>query len=423
MKHIIIWLVFVLMSFATLAFGETKEDANALQAEEPQKVEEPQEVEEAKKVGYDGGFFIRNAKNTFQFTVNGRVQPRVYFQKTNGQSGDWSFGIRRVRLDFDAMIVKKANFHIALQHSTSSANFSIMNIIGATASYSFHKSFTLTMGTVGLPLSMIGCTSSLGYHLLEPPVVLTQQDGGSISPTRSAFGNPDGLGILINGSVKKFFYEASVVNGAAATTLADAANNIEGSGGTESNYDFNFNRRVSVGARIGVNILDPVSGSQMDLPYSEKVKLTMSAGGTYQGARQDPNNAVEISRIITGSTGIGLRYRGFSITTEVFGRRMSLDNPGNTTWFSMSMDDFGYYVDTGYFVLRDKLELAVAAGQIFREGQNNDSYQFGGGINWYVVPTFLKWQLSYTATGDFDEVAGTKRDVTHFVGTQFSASF
>jgi len=348
--------------------------------------------------GYEGGFFIQSPSTDYKFTLNGRFQPKIYYEKTRDNPSNFSFAVRRARVDFGFTIAKNGFASFSLQHSTDSANFQTMNITGAVAGWSVAPEFTITAGMVGMPLSIIGARGSLGFLLLETPITQTQKDtsASTLTPIRSSFGNPSGLGIEFTGTIKKFFYDLSVVNGAAATTLQTAT--TTGAGGEESDYDLNFNKRVSAGARLAYNIFDPAGSLEMDFPYSEKAKWTISVGGNYQGKRQDPYSAAVVKYILTGSIGTSFKWRGFAINAEAYGRKTKLDSPGTATYYETIMDDFGYYVDGGYYFIPNKLEIALSGSQIIREGPTNNSYQLGGGLNWYIVDNNIKLQLVYTLT-------------------------
>lgn len=411
MKKAFMLLIVVLMTVAGIApaFAEGE-------PESPSSLDNP-------VAGYKGGIFIQNPDKSFVFKINGRLQPRIYFKKVTGSTSTYSFMIRRANVAFTANVYEKASFTFTLQHSTSSAQFESVNILGATAAYEFMPEFVVMAGMVGLPLSLSGTMSSKSFLTLDAPLILSQQDGGTLTPIRGEFGNPDGLGLNLSGQIWKFGYEFAVINGATNVTGAGTATPV--GSGVESNYALNFRKRVSAGARLSFDVLDSaITGSETDLPYSEKPKLTFNIGGNYQGKRTDPTTAAEVKRILTGTFGGAFRWRGFAATGEVFGRRMSLTSLGTSTLGSLEMDDFGYYLDAGYFVLPDKLEVAALGSQIFREGPHNDSYQFGGGVNWYPKGSQnLKLQLHYRLTGRFDDVldAGTAKE--NYIGLQGQVAF
>jgi len=355
----------------------------------------------AQNVGYDGGFLLQNDDGSFKLKVNGLVQPKYFFVKQSSGVVDpdnppnflptkqSSFSVRRAEIKFTTIINEKLHFRFKIKHATNSANFSGVNASGVTLSYSFMPEFTMTAGMVGLPLDIMGDTSAAWLLMNEPPITSTQTDGvNRITPLRSSFGAPDGLGLNFSGEISKFFYALSVVNGA------------------ESNYTFNPNMRISAGTRLGVNILDPVPGSQTDFECSSKPKLATSVGFNYSSKRIDPNTGANISYIMTSSVGVALRWGGFSLNTEGYWRRTKLTSIGTALWARPVMDDIGYYASVGYYLIPQTLEMALQGGQIIREGPDNNSHEVTGGLNWYIFDNNLKMQFNFTWSEDFDDIFG-----------------
>jgi len=373
------------------------------------------------EAGYNNGFYIANDDNTFKFKINGRIQPKYEFTKQGSTVRDPSdptnltflpekvstFSIRRAYVKFTATIHDKLTARVGLLHSTNSANFSTVNATGATVSYAVMPEFIITAGMVGLPLDFITDTSSKWLVMPDWPITSTQDDGvQQITPLRSSFGAPDGLGLNFAGDISKFFYSLSIVNGA------------------ESNYAFNTNMRISAGARFGYNILGNANdGSQTDFQCSPDPRLSMSLGGNYSSKRTDPNTGANIKYGLTGSMGIALRWAGFALTTEAYFRRTRITAPGTAIWSRPRLDDFGYYATVGYYVIPKTLELAATGGQIFRQGPDNNSYQFGGGINWYIFDNNFKLQGAFTWNEDFDDVLGLENNNIYRGTLQLSAFF
>jgi len=371
----------------------------------------------AQNTGYDGGFFIKNDEGSFKLKFVGRIQPKFeYIWKTVPTPQDvangWnknrlSFSIRRAELGFAATIEENLTVSAVFKHSTNSTNFSAVNIGSAVGTYVVMPEFVVTVGMVGLPLSMMSEVSSRWFLLPEPPITELQDDGiANFTIARASFSTPDGLGVNFAGDISKFFYSASVINGA------------------ESNYAFNPNRRISAGLRVGMNILDPVPGSMTDFECSSEPKLTVSAGTDYQAKRIDPNTGAEIGYMWTSSMGVGLRWAGFAFTTEGYFRRTKVNNPGTAVFARPHLDDFGYYAAAGYYVIPKKLEIAGQAAQIFRQGPDNNANSFGGGINYYAYGNNLKLQLAYTWTMDYDDYWGAGADNhIHNIALMASAMF
>jgi len=359
--------------------------------------------------GYDGGFFISSDDDNFMLKLTGRVQMKFFFEDQSGQQSQLSFSVRRAQINFFSSFYDIVSTGFTIKHALTNVgtqNFANANIGGAFASIEIIPQFVVTVGMVGLPLDMMSETSSAWYLLPEAPITNTQDDGiTNLTPLRPSFGVPDGLGVNFSGGYWKWYYSLSVVNGA------------------ESNYVINPDRKMSFGFRTGINILDPVPGKMTDFDCSETPKLTVNLGTMYQGKRTDPNTNAAIKYLWTSTLGVGLRWGGFAFTTEGYYRRTKITNVGTAVWARPNLTDIGYYAAAGYYILPKKLEVAAQAGQIIRQGPDNDSWQFGGGFNYYIFENNLKLQLAYTLTTDFDDVTGTRSNKIHNASMMLSALF
>ncbi|MFH1874672.1 MAG: hypothetical protein ABH859_05750 [Pseudomonadota bacterium] len=364
--------------------------------------------------GYDGGFYIKNSEDTFKLKINGRIQPEFFFTKqTIAPTKQASFGLRRAETSFTATIREKLSFGVGFKHATNSQDFSGVNITGGTMSYEFVPEFTITAGMVGLPLSMMADMSSKWFLLTRSPITDVQDDGvEDFTIPRLSFSVPDGLGLNFSGSRWKFYYSLSVVNGA------------------ESNYTWNTNNRFSFGARVGFNILGSVGGSMTDFACSDAPNLAVSLGSMYQAKRNyfvganNTTNPTQIGYLWTSSAGIALRWGGFSLTTEGYWRRTKINAQGAAVWWRPKLDDIGYYAAVGYYIVPKTFEVALQAGQIIREGPDNNSHSFGGGLNWYIFDNNLKMQLSYIWTEDYDDIWGAANsNHIHNIMLMTSAAF
>ncbi len=363
----------------------------------------------AQNVGYDNGFYIKNDEETFKLTFTGRVQSKLFYEKQTTQPAQLSWSIRRAQLDVKSYFHDIVYVGFTLKHALTNVgtqNFATANVGGAVISVEIIPELVVTMGMVGLPLDMMSETSSKWYLLPEAPITNTQDDGiTNLTPLRPSFGVPDGLGLNFSGGYWKWYYSLSVV------------------GGNESNYVINPDRKVSFGFRTGFNILDPVPGSMSDFECSSAPKLTVNLGTMYQGKRTDPNTNASIKYLWTSSLGVGFRWGGFSLNTEGYYRKTRITNVGTAVWARPNLTDIGYYASAGYYILPKKFEVAGQAGQIIRQGPDNNSWQFGGGVNYYIFDNNLKLQAAYTITTDFDDVLGTRSNHIHNVTLMASAMF
>ena len=360
-------------------------------------------------VGYDGGFYIADDEDNFKLKFNARVQSKLFWGHQTGQDDQISFTIRRAQLGIKSFFHERVVMGFTLKHAQTeigTQNFANAQVGGAFASVEIIPQLAVTIGMVGLPLDLMSETSSAWYLLPESPITNTQDDGiSSLTPLRSSFGTPDGLGINFSGGYWKWFYSASVVNGA------------------ESNYVINPDKKMSFGFRTGFNILDPVPGSLTDFACSETPKLTLNLGTMYQAKRIDPNTNANIDYIWTSTLGVGFRWGGFALTTEGYYRKTKMSSIGTAVWARPNLTDIGWYGAAGYYVLPKKFEVAAQAGQTIGQGPDNDAWQIGGGVNYYVFDNNLKLQLAYTLTVDFDDVTGTRSNKIHNVALMTSAIF
>ncbi|MBT3182500.1 MAG: hypothetical protein HN337_08355 [Deltaproteobacteria bacterium] len=364
--------------------------------------------------GYEGGFYVNNDDDSFRLTFNGRVQNQLYWQDRKDTTNTISFKLRRAMMGFHSKIAEKAFLGMWLMHAASSVEnttFQNVNVTGAVAGIEIIPAFVVTVGMVGLPLSFINEVSSAWITLPEFPNVVTRDDTlSAITPLRSSFGTPDGLGINLSGSYWKWFYSLSVINSA------------------ESNYAVQTNTKaMSYGFRTGWNILDPVPGKLTDFECSDKPKLSLSIGTDYQSGRTDPNGAV-IKYLWTSSAGIALRWAGFSFTSEGFYRRTNITAiPATVLWARPKLTDIGYYANAAYYIIPKKFEIAAQASQTIRQGPANDSWEMGGGFNYYIFDNNLKLQLAYKMSRYFDWVAGTnaysRQNAEHNITLMLSAIF
>lgn len=345
-------------------------------------------------VGYKKGFYIKNDDDTFRLTLGGRLQPKVFWKKEprNNPKQNISFQMRRAVLDVRSVIheIVTAGFSLTHAQVTVGANrFATVQVTGATVAVEIIPAFIVEAGMVGLPLDMMSSLSSKGMLFNELPLSAVQdEDANQQTPARPAFGAPDGLGLNFAGEVSKWFYSFSVV------------------GANDDNYALNTNRKMDVGLRTGVNILDAVNpASQTDFECSAKPKLTASVGSIYQGKRTDGNTGAEIGYIWTSSLGAALRWGGFAFTTEGYYRRTHMNTAGTGVYNRRNLTDIGYYAMAGYYIIPKKLEIAAQASQIIRQGPSNDSWEGTGAINYYVFDNNLKLQLVYDITSAFNTPA------------------
>lgn len=356
-------------------------------------------------VGYNNGFYIKSKDDNFRISFGGEVRPKYQFLYTSKTNKSQSFKMRRLRFDVKTTLYKDYYAFIRLLHSTQSADYSAINVEEAYVGAKINDYFTAEAGMLGLPLEFDAATSLLS----EGALVITQSDGiAELTPLRSSFGSPFGLGVNAKGEVGKFSYEAAVING------------------NDTPYVLNKNLQVSAGFRVGYNILGDAR-TDNDYDYSTCPQLSASFGFNYQGKRtqyaaDNKTPTADIKYILTEGLGAGFRYMGFSFTGNAFLRQTKI--PWfNLAWARNSLTDFGYYVTTSYFIIPKKLEIVLQGGQIFRQGPDNNSNQLAGGLNYYILGKKLILTTDYFWTEDYDDIKGLKNNQKHLFGISLKAKF
>ena len=371
----------------------------------------------AAETGYKGGFFIKNDEDTFKLKINGYVKPQLLFTKSNSSPSAATFKMRSAGLAFGANLHKKTSIGFSIYHATNSKSFSTVNLAGAKISYKFIPQFKVTAGMVGLPLDLYA-----GSNHTEHPVTHTQFDSADeLTATRASFGAPDGLGIHLSGDINKFYYTVGVVNGA------------------EDNYAPNADMKFSTGFNVGMNIWGEGMGGVSDYAHSSKPSLTASLGAMYQGKRTDDafvsarekagfanSVAPVVDRILTTSTGLGFRWNGLALQGEWYYRTTKFASFGSVPAqlaTDPTLEDVGYYALGSYFVIPKKFEVTGLAGQVFRQGPDNNANQFGAGVTYYLNNKNFYTQLSYLWVEDYNDITGAANNNKHKLALQFNAKF
>ncbi|PIR20881.1 MAG: hypothetical protein COV45_04825 [Deltaproteobacteria bacterium CG11_big_fil_rev_8_21_14_0_20_47_16] len=352
--------------------------------------------------GYDGGFFIQNPDGDARFKFNGRIQPEYFYQQggyqTSGVPMDAinSFRLRRALLNFSGNVTKDWSFSTFILNQTANSSTTPSNLSwGASVTYNPIPLFNLEMGTLSVPFDRFGDVSSKNYMFTEASIIVTEDFGiNDLSPSRPAFGMANSVGLTIGGNWKdRLVYAVGVTNG--------------GNPNGNASYVLNYNKRMTVGARLQWNILKDPGSSEMDLAWSETPALAIGAGGAYEDQGVvDAYVASLFQRYnIQGTGDITFKYKGLSVIAAWYGR-IQYDYQTGTN-IGLNYQDAGYYALVGYFVIPRKLEIGARSSQMFREGPNNNQNAYEGTINWYIIGNTLKWQTTGGMYLNYDVNVGT----------------
>ncbi len=349
--------------------------------------------------GYDDGFFLRSADDAFRLQIASllQFQYRYHDFRTALTADDATFRMLRARLHLLATVWEHFEFTLLASHTTGEAAPD-PTFWQAEMTALITPAFNITAGTITVPLDRQGEGSPATLAFIEEPITATQADGVSDHTiARQSFGNPATLGIRLWGDVGRFHYIVGVANGDDFTAL-------------------NQTTQLAYGTRLWIDVLGETENTETDLDYSETPQLAFGVGTTFdhQNATDANINLVDLDWSWIGSGDILFKWRGLTILSEAYFRRLQVAT-GNFT-----LDDVGYYAQAGYFVLPKRLEVVGRAAQIFREGPDNNAYEFAAGVNWYIKDNNIKWQFDAARLLDYDATIGTGGATTYRYRTQLS---
>lgn len=352
-------------------------------------VEKP---DEKPTTGYNGGFFVQTKDGEFKLKMNARMHFQYKYENLEGVSKS-TFMVRRALLAFKGTIYDRFTVSTKIQSGTNNgfsyvAGPTLADTSSETRLVTYWETygavdiipeFNITLGDVYLPFDLQGEGSSTAMFMCEQPITATQRDANySQTIARNAFGTDEDTGIVLSGNIGKFGYAVAGVNGSGP-------------------HSYNINRKFDWGGRIYVDVLEPMDMGEPDLAYSEKPRLLISAGTVWQDEDAvDPNTGLPISWNWSSSGGVQFKWKGFAMIAEAYYRRLKIGAA-----VPYKLDDFGYYAQAGYFVWPKKFEIVARGAQIFREGPENNSHEYGGGLNYYIHGYNAKVQLDYSRVLDF----------------------
>jgi|GEM_PF-3521247 len=369
--------------------------------------------EETPTAGYDGGFFIRSKDGDYQLKLGARIDGMFYWEnsktpddpstKTVDEAADtYTFHLRRASISLNPSY-KWFSLLIAITHSTSSRSGKPSPHKAtwgpAYASFSPNEHFSLSIGYNDPAYDIFNEFSSKRTSMVDWPIVLTQQDGEvplfpfteATTITRPSFGLPTQLGIFLQGSLLggKLNLYGSVGNGSEETSIR------------------NTNKKFTYAGRVTYTIMgeSPYNGDMTDLRYSETPSLAVGLGGAFESDPNYNDNGQERYKWrVSGTADLGFRYRGFSLNVAGYASKLRVGPAAIWEAGEKYLDDVGYFASAGMFVIPKRLELQAFGSQIFREGPDNDCYEFGGGINIYLKGHNAKVQLDYSRVLDYDDI-------------------
>ena len=318
---------------------------------------------------------------------------------SDGQSKP-SFRIRRAKTSLEGWFWKKElTYEVQLSWAGPEAGASTQTPLeDALLTWDASKkgSFMLTIGQFKTPLGRQELTSSGRLQFADRSLL-----SGEFTRGRD-------VGIQAHGrtSNNKVEYFAGVFNGNSASRTS------------------NDNTKLQYNARLSIEPLGKVSYSEAAFEGWDKPLFAIAA----QFENNDLSGATNLTDFNTTVLGgdIVYKYKGFSVFGEYFNRKRkpeavsgtSSATSGQATQSSGSYHSNGYNVEAGYFLKKDKAEVAfrIAGYDPSDRIPSNNRRETGGVFNYFVLKHTLKIVADFRSIRD-DASKETSKELR--VQTQF----
>jgi hypothetical protein len=357
--------------------------------------------------GYDRGFYIKTSDDTFMMKISGRTQFRYVGinrqsdnrNVTNKQAAHDTSGFEweRLRLYFKGWLWN-TNLKYVLSIEGDSDGQHNLKFLDAFFNYTYAPKQSIQWGKMPLPYGkQAGIVSSAKYQMIDQ------------SMANAMFNLGDSLGIQAMGDFKlgnqNFSYITGVYNGAANSD--DDVRDLD--------TKFAYVARGVWHAIPGIDEAD-----ETDLIFHKTPALDFGTSFAYVDRERDANGPSftysVMDAIRAGRGGYGsssslasefiqfgadatFKYRGFSLTSEYFLRKIDSQNKFSPwqrlTATTGSGCQQGGYVQGGYFIIPQKLEVVGRLGGAWNIG-DDAAWEQALGVNYYVHGHAVKLSADVT---------------------------
>ena len=301
----------------------------------------------------------------------------------DGQSKP-SFRIRRAKTSIEGWFWKKElTFEVQLSWAGPEAGASTLTPLeDARLTWDASKkgSFMITIGQFKVPLGRQELTSSGKLQFADRSLL-----SGEFTRGRD-------VGIQAHGRVSnnKVEYFAGIFNGNSASRTS------------------NDNTKLQYNARVSIEPLGKVSYSETAFEGWEKPLFAIAAqfeNNDLSGA----TNLTDFNTTVFGGDAV-YKYKGFSLFAEYFNRKRkpearsgtSSANSGQATQSSGSFNSNGYNLEAGYFLKKDKAQVALrfAGYDPSDKVPSNNRRETGGVFNYFILKHTLKVVMDFRGIRD-----------------------
>jgi phosphate-selective porin OprO/OprP len=375
--------------------------------------------------GYDDGFFIKSTDDKFAMSIFGRIQVRWTYYEARSRNRYLVPGFRRQdRSGFDAQRVR---FGVAGHAYTKDLTY-YMELEGDSVNgydfvfsegfinYRFADEFQVRAGYLTLASTRASFTSNENYQFVDGPLM------------DAVFGMGYGVGVRLWGQVfdQKLDYYLDVVNSVTNGELDGAGRVIT------NDEDRELDNNPAILFRTCWHVLEGDPGVNMETQADHTMTQTPALDIGFHYVFNDDEGDVLTSRIpfprrtffrdggfgLTSSRDLtfhqfgldaAMKYMGFSTTAEYVIRVIDVRQSNSLPWsplFQWTGDastgaQHGAYVQCGYFLpipsLENKIEVVARVGGISAlSGGSEGTWEYAGGVNYYIVEDKVKLQADIT---------------------------
>lgn len=354
-----------------------EEKINKLSDDEAQRAKgAPASAPSSVNVGYDGGFYIKDASGSNTLYVNGLLQPRFNRFETNDterygaiDSTSNNFDIFLGRLYFSGNVYDPSIKYWFTLQGTTAGNGSNVTLLDAKISKDFSPLLTVELGKYWSAYTYEYYVD-IGKYLIP-----------DLSAAEWAFSLGRQVGARVSGKSGRMGYSFSV------------SNSIRGS---DLGTNQNTHERLATILNLNYDILEPYGYQETDPGTARinKPQLSVWASAMYNPVEHSSafQNDLEGDKTYGGTANVNYRYGYLSMQLSGYYKK----NEGRDG--RSGFESHGWQEQMGYYLVPGKLELAQRIDQV-RWGRGQIAETGGKANQWYAGPANFSFNrmTEYTA--------------------------